>query len=684
MRKAVGLVLLASLFLACGGGGGGKQEPRLSLSVSPAQVTVQAGVGESAPSSYVTLTVTASEPYGQNLYLVGDLTRNGLDSVQPSPQSASTVLVMFSFKSPASLAPGVYSDTVTLGVTKDQGGTQHIGNSPVTIPVTYTVTPAPSPAITTIAPVSVTAGTRGVVLTLNGSSFAYNSSVQWDGAARATTYVNQGRLTAQLFDSDTATPGTHTITVSNGSEVVSAPATFTVTAVPFGVARISPDNATVGSGAFTLTVTGAQFSNQSVVRWNGSDRPTTFVSATTLTAAIPASDVTAKGKAQVTVVNPAGAGGTSNAVTFAINSPEATSFLNNPSHSGAITFSSATLPDAPLWTATLDGPPSYPIIAQGLVIVTATISGGSELVAYRADTGAKAWGPVMIQGRCNAAYDDGRIFVVQASYGGGAATIASFDAATGTPSWSATMPGQYSLDAGLTAANGKVYATQSGIGVTLYAFDQTGGGLLWTRVMMAGGSCTPAVTSNAVYCTYPMITQAFDANTGESLWSQFQGGDGGGGATPVVANGVIYAPDGFGTYDGRTYDAATGTLLGTYSADMPPAIGPSIGYFLQAGTLRGIGLANRTILWSFAGDGNLCTSPLLVNGFLFAGSSSGKLYALDAVTGAQLASWTLGGAIPRGAGWGAGIPLSGLGAGNGLLVVPAGNTLTAFQLAPAP
>ena len=54
----------------------------------------------------------------------------------------------------------------------------------------------------------------------------------------------------------------------------------------------------------------------SVVRWNGADRPTTFVSATQLTAAIPAADIAVAGSASVTVRNPGGA--VSNALTFTI------------------------------------------------------------------------------------------------------------------------------------------------------------------------------------------------------------------------------------------------------------------------------------------------------------------------------------------------------------------------------
>jgi hypothetical protein len=57
----------------------------------------------------------------------------------------------------------------------------------------------------------------------------------------------------------------------------------------------------------------------SVVRWNGSDRPTTSNgSVNGLTAQISASDIAAAGTAVVTVFNPGPGGGLSNSLTFTI------------------------------------------------------------------------------------------------------------------------------------------------------------------------------------------------------------------------------------------------------------------------------------------------------------------------------------------------------------------------------
>lgn len=67
---------------------------------------------------------------------------------------------------------------------------------------------------------------------------------------------------------------------------------------------------------YTLTLTGAGFTENSIVRWNGEDRPTTFVSATTLTAEISATDVDEVGTFPVTVYDPGPPAEETDAVMF--------------------------------------------------------------------------------------------------------------------------------------------------------------------------------------------------------------------------------------------------------------------------------------------------------------------------------------------------------------------------------
>ena len=85
------------------------------------------------------------------------------------------------------------------------------------------------------------------------------------------------------------------------------------------ITNLNPSSVAVGSPAFTLTVNGADSVSDSIVRWNGSDRATTYVNGTRLTASITAANIVTAGSASVTVFNPAPGGGTSNARTFQIN-----------------------------------------------------------------------------------------------------------------------------------------------------------------------------------------------------------------------------------------------------------------------------------------------------------------------------------------------------------------------------
>ena len=90
------------------------------------------------------------------------------------------------------------------------------------------------------------------------------------------------------------------------------------------IASLAPTSRTAGTGAFTLTVTGSGFVNGSVVRVNGSSRTTTFVSSTSLTAAIPASDIASQGTLAITVFSPTPGGGTSNSVNVTVTAPTST------------------------------------------------------------------------------------------------------------------------------------------------------------------------------------------------------------------------------------------------------------------------------------------------------------------------------------------------------------------------
>jgi RHS repeat-associated protein len=184
----------------------------------------------------------------------------------------------------------------------------------------------PAPRVNSVSPTSATAGGPAFTLTVNGTGFVSSTTVQWNGSNRTTTFVSSTQLTASIPASDIATVGSAQVTVSSPAPGggVSTALTFTITQAnnPAPTLNsISPNTAAAGGAAFTLTVNGTNFIAASVVRWNGTNLTTTFVSATQLTAQVPAGLIGAVGVAQVTVFNPTPGGGTSSGQTFTISAP---------------------------------------------------------------------------------------------------------------------------------------------------------------------------------------------------------------------------------------------------------------------------------------------------------------------------------------------------------------------------
>jgi DNA-binding beta-propeller fold protein YncE len=81
---------------------------------------------------------------------------------------------------------------------------------------------------------------------------------------------------------------------------------------------ITPSSATAGAPAVALTLHGSDFENGATAQWDGTALPSLWVSATEMTATIPASDIASAGTARVSVANPTPSGGTSAAQIFTI------------------------------------------------------------------------------------------------------------------------------------------------------------------------------------------------------------------------------------------------------------------------------------------------------------------------------------------------------------------------------
>ena len=71
------------------------------------------------------------------------------------------------------------------------------------------------PNIAQLAPANTTSGGAAFVLTVNGTNFNGNATVNWNGTAQTTGHVSANQLTATIPATDVTTAGTAAVTVTN-------------------------------------------------------------------------------------------------------------------------------------------------------------------------------------------------------------------------------------------------------------------------------------------------------------------------------------------------------------------------------------------------------------------------------------------------------------------------------------
>jgi hypothetical protein len=211
---------------------------------------------------------------------------------------------------------------------------------------------APAPVLTSLDPGSVVAGGAAFTLRALGSGFTAASVVQFNGVSRATTFVSAGEVTTAVTAGEVAAAGTdYTVTVFTPpvgglGGGTSAARVLSVVAPPAAPTITSIDPATVGAGGSgaTLTVNGANYVGSSRVRVDGSERVTTFVSATQLRAALTAADLASGGTRAITVVTPAPGGGTSGAALLTVVGPTLTVDVTTAALTGPVQVTLANGP----------------------------------------------------------------------------------------------------------------------------------------------------------------------------------------------------------------------------------------------------------------------------------------------------------------------------------------------------
>ena len=361
---------------------------------------------------------------------------------------------------------------------------------------------------------------------------------------------------------------------------------------------------------------------------------------------------------------------------------QARNFQIDATHTGAVSSPGLTPPLKQRWVVNFGQPISYPLIADGRVFVTVKENGnGSKLVALDATNGAILWSTIL-GGTSNwsaACYENGRVFAMNSS-----SVLRAFDAVTGNLIWSTSLHVSV-LDSPPTVFQGVVYVSAEDV----YAISADTGAVLWTKIVINGDTSSPAVTSDGLWVSYscPNVYKLNPA-TGAQIWFYSPGCSGGGGQTPALYNGRLYVRDIFSPE--KIFDAETGAIIGTFVAKNSPAFRGTTGFFLEGsevvgtfGTLRARDINTNAELWSFAGDGQLQSAVLVVNDFVYVGSASGKLYALNVATGQQAWVTTAGASIPYVSEIG-GNPTTSFAAAEGLLVIPTSTTLVAYEVDNSP
>lgn len=138
---------------------------------------------------------------------------------------------------PPATSVGNYAFTVSV---KDVGGATASGS------YSLTITPRPSPAVSSISPGNVTAGGLPFTLSVTGSNFAQTALAQWNGSPLPTSVTDSSHLSANVSASLIAAAGSADVTVSSLSVISNAS--------PLKIAGPPPAGLTLSQTGFTFQV----------------------------------------------------------------------------------------------------------------------------------------------------------------------------------------------------------------------------------------------------------------------------------------------------------------------------------------------------------------------------------------------------------------------------------------------
>jgi uncharacterized repeat protein (TIGR01451 family) len=215
---------------------------------------------------------------------------------------------------------------ITLALTAADISSTTIDQITVTTPAPGggTSTPAPlavnaylTPVLSSVTPSTIPVGSPDTTASVFGTNLTPETTLQINSVNVPASLLTSNRLEFVVPATGVTTVTTLSITAQNPGTAVSNAVTITIPPNPQPtLTSLSPGGAAAGGTTLTLSLQGSGFVPNSVVRWNGSARPTTWINDSQMTAQITAADTAALGNSTVTVFNPAPGGGTSADATF--------------------------------------------------------------------------------------------------------------------------------------------------------------------------------------------------------------------------------------------------------------------------------------------------------------------------------------------------------------------------------
>ena len=193
--------------------------------------------------------------------------------------------------------------------------------------------PNPSPQISSVFPDSIlldasnnqSSSVAGWNFSLTGQGFAYGTQVAWNGQPVTSVFNSSNQLSAGVVLQALVQAGANTIGASLPGPGGGVSSPVTVTGYnPAPEISISPASVNAGAAETKVIVSGSGLSAASVLTWNGSVRPATFVPGATpqagghLSLLIEPPELAQPSTSTITVTNPGPGGGLSLPVSFVV------------------------------------------------------------------------------------------------------------------------------------------------------------------------------------------------------------------------------------------------------------------------------------------------------------------------------------------------------------------------------